>query len=791
VRVPVAPYRFANSVIRLRFDVPRGIVYGDETVTILPKAAGLTNLPFDSVGIHYEGIILDGKPARFHNDPVRERITVHVASPTDAGRRLDIEFRYWTKPQGGIYFVRPDAAYPRLAPEIWSQGEPTDNRRWFPTWDEPNEKTPSELIVTVPRGWTVIANGYLKADAQTASGEVWDWNSPKPKSTYLISFAAGPLVRHHTLLGHLDVDSFVQPQYAPLNSVCFHRTKDIIAYFQHVIGVPFPWEKYDQTTAERYVFGGMEDVSATLLTTRALHPATEEPEDSCDTLVAHELAQQWWGDDATMSDWANVWLHEGFATYYDELWSGHIGGEAEFEYRRYQAQQIYFAETRQYLRPIVDPAYAHALDMFDASGHERPAEVLHMLRVMVGDQRFFAATRAYLREYALRNADTDRFFASIDRCLGVDLTWFEREWFYRDDYPHYDVTQRYDGRRHVVLLHVEQKNLGGKPYRMPIVIEAFFGTREARVEPLIDRNDQTVAMYGIASAPKMVLFDPDDNVLRQLTFPKPVDELAYQLSSAHHVGDREWALEQFAGSTRTSGATRLEVMRAVRRATLGDSFWGVRSDAAAFAAAFDDAATVDAALHDSDKRVRLAAEAASSKLSGRPAAVIADLTRLSVDRDPNVAAAAFTALGALKAPEAYDRLATALQRPTFRETVASGALMGLALYGDPRAIPLLQARTRYGTEEDERNVAIGALAILARSSKRPEAASGILQRLATSDPLIATRLSAVTALGMLGDAGALRTLVRVELSDPQLMIREGAARAIAEIKLAVRSLHTS
>ncbi|HEV7179122.1 MAG TPA: hypothetical protein VGN11_04590, partial [Candidatus Baltobacteraceae bacterium] len=135
-----------------------------------------------------------------------------------------------------MYFVRPDKAYPDIAPEIWSQGEPTDNRRWFPTWDEPNQKTPSELIVTVPRGWTVVANGYLKAHAHTKSTDTWDWNAPKPKSTYLIAFAAGPLAVRHTTLGPMNVDWYVQPQYAGLNALCFGKTKDIIAYFQRIIG---------------------------------------------------------------------------------------------------------------------------------------------------------------------------------------------------------------------------------------------------------------------------------------------------------------------------------------------------------------------------------------------------------------------------------------------------------------------------------------------------------------------------------------------------------------------------
>ena len=109
----------------------------------------------------------------------------------------------------------------------------------------------------------------------------------------------------------MDVDSFVPPPYAALNAQCLGRSNAIVAYFQNLIGARFPWEKYDQMAAQRYIFGGMEDTSATILTTRALHAPSEEAEDACDELIAHELAQQWYGDDASWSDFSEVWLGEG------------------------------------------------------------------------------------------------------------------------------------------------------------------------------------------------------------------------------------------------------------------------------------------------------------------------------------------------------------------------------------------------------------------------------------------------------------------------------------------------
>jgi aminopeptidase N len=777
-----APYRFENTIIRVHFDFPRGIVYGDETAIVHPKRAGLTSLPFNTLGIHYNRITVNGAAAKYSLDSAHQLINVQLAKPAAAGERLAVEFVYSVQPQRGIYFIRPDKGYPNIAPEIWSQGEMIDNRRWFPTWDEPNEKTPSELLVTVPRGWTVVGNGTLRSHTPAPGGVTWDWVSPHPKSTYLIAFAAGPLSRNHTSLDGMDVDSYVQPRYANLNALCFGDTKDIVAYFQQIIGVKFPWVKYDQTTAERFTYGGMENASATIQTDRALHLPVENAEEPCDGLVAHELAHQWWGDDVTMADWSNTWINEGYATYFEELWAEKHFGEPDFEYERYQAQQDYFGETKRYFRPIVDYVYNDPLDLFDASGYPRPGEVLHMLRYMFGDARFFKALRDYLDEYQYRNAGTHQFFAAIDKSLGTDLSWFENEWFYRAAYPHYYVTQHYDAAKQTLTLDVRQKNHDGKPFRMPVVIEAYFGGGVKSVRPLIDRNRQSVTIAGVTSAPQMVLFDPNNNIIRQLTYDKPVSALAYQLVHAPHVGDREWALNELSNLAKSKGAKRAAAMRAVREAALFDAFYGMRADAAATAATFNDATTVASALRDKDKRVRLAAEDAAAGLKSKTREVIARLESMTADSDPNVAASAFSALGSLKAPGIYTKLVAALNRPSFRQTVAAGALRGLAAYGDMRAFPLIQARTAYGTPESERNAAIAAMAQLAAHAKKPQAALDVLLEIVQHDPLITSRITATRALGNLGDAAAIPVLQRVEATDSQQAVQSGAWEAILDIR---------
>ena len=213
-----------------------------------------------------------------------------------------------------------------------------------------------------------------------------------------------------------------------------------------------------------------------------------------------------------------------------------------------------------------------------------------------------------------------------------------------------------------------------------------------------------------------------------------------------------------------------------------DAFYGVRADAAEIAAHLGDAGAVDTALHDRDKRVRIAAEKAAGALKTPDATLITDLEALTTDEDPNVVAAALASLGALKPDGVYDRLIAALERPSFRQGVAIGALRGLAAYGDARAIPLLEERTAYGTQEQERNAAVVALAQLALRTNQTQAVLPRLLEIVAHDPLVATRAAATTALGILGDGGAIATLRHVELNDSQLTVQIDAWNAIMAIR---------
>jgi HEAT repeat protein len=161
--------------------------------------------------------------------------------------------------------------------------------------------------------------------------------------------------------------------------------------------------------------------------------------------------------------------------------------------------------------------------------------------------------------------------------------------------------------------------------------------------------------------------------------------------------------------------------------------------------------------------------------------VFTDLDAAAADPDPIVVAAALQSIGALHAPHAYAMLVAASRRPSFHQAIAAGALRGLGALGDERAFALLEARTAYGTQDQERNAAIASLAQLAVRIHFQAQALPPLRAIALHDPLPTSRDAAIKALGAMGDRQAIPALEQASRDDSQTILRLDALDALARL----------
>ena len=758
---PSQTYHVENYKLKLRFDQAQGEVFGDEVLTLRPFLPHFRRFYLNSSGLKIDSVALQpaqgaAVPLAFaSHDP---RLWITLDHDYEGGSPLQIRIVYQGFPQSGLYFVNPTRDYPHWPREIWSQGEPEFNHFWFPCWDYPNDMATSETITTVPDGRTVVSNGKLVSVKHSAGQTTYDWKESVPHSSYLISLAVGPWRKVSDSYAGKPVDYYV-PQYVDEATArrSFHLTPDMLAFFSRATGVDWPYEQYAQTTVHNYLYGGMENVSATTLTEWTLHDRRAEQDYPSTELVSHELGQEWFGDYVQGRDWANIWLNEGFATYMSALYAQHQQGYDAFRYEMYQDQQTEQAQDREdYRRPIVDRHYTDPLKMFDAITHEKGAAVLDMMRYLLDgtdaeshpasqQEPFLRALHYYLTAHAAHTAETADLLDAIRTTTGQDLEWFFHEWVFMGGHPDYDVTAAYDAAKKTERLTVRQTQQPDSVtpiFDMPVVL-AFYGANgEHKQVQVRDHLPSQEFDIPLDFQPLWADFDPDDFIDKTLHFDQPEDALIAEAEKDPAMMSRLWAVQQLgAGRQPDSGKD----VAALSKVLESDVFYGVRAAAASsLGATATEAAkqTLLSALQQPDSRVRTAVVQALGHFSKDPMVYSALVSTLGSDSSYAAEGAAAEVLGNSGLPQAFDVLqAKVATNPEVHVMLAT--LEGLAATQDPRAFPILLAKAQPGVPE---HIRLGAFAALAKFPKaiaqRHEPEVMNLVRASSKDPFLPTRLSA-------------------------------------------------
>ena len=810
-------YHLQSVVLRLILDERQKSVSGTSTLSLRPLSPGMETIDVDSADLQIQSVTQgDGTPLPFER--LEDKLRIRLPAAASPAEPITITIAYTGKPRKGLYFVAPDQAYPDKPVQIWSQGEAEDSHFWFPVYDYPNDKATSEGYYTVNADYMVVSNGRLVGveEHPASHTKTYHWKQDVPHSTYLTSVVVGKFETYTETMGQLPVEYYVPPGTGRDKALrSFHETPNAIRFFAEKIGVPYPYSKYSQVAVHDFVFGGMENISATTLTDRTLHDANSEPEADSVDLVTHELAHQWFGDLLTCSDWAHIWLNEGFATFFADLYREHRFGEQEYLYSVSQEQSRYVEEDRQrYRRPLVTSWYTDPLDLFDRTTYEKGAVVLDMLRFVLGDDRFFAGIHHYALTHQQGSVVTDDLRKAFEESSGEDLGWFFEEWVYKAGYPELEITQQWEESTQRLHLVVEQKQTVDENtplFRMPAEVE--FTTPAGRTRRRIEFSHARDEYYfPIDREPVMTRFDPDHRILDTVKFPKPVAELIYQVRNDPAAPGRIWAINQLAreargcppdsgqewdpddrhsdggsqeacGSAnagRNNGSTS-DIVSALRQVLREDTFWGVKKAVAAALARIKTDPAKEAlfeGLQDTDPRVRQASvRALGSFVKDTKAAELASQT---YHKDPNVivAAEAALAIGRIQAKGARQFLEKAVGRNSDHDVIRRNALKGMGELGDKKDWDIVARWLPYGQPSETRMAAVDALLKLGKDQDERTAARLISL---LNDPDLFLKQRVMSALGEGHFEQARPALMKAAESEGDSRLRRSARMALERL----------
>jgi aminopeptidase N len=546
----LAPREHSLDFTELRLDIfiepKEGLVKGKVTHLFTPLRNKVDNFYLDAKdGLTIKDAQLNGVNIEFKKDSTG--YTFYPTSELFMGNKYNLTISYEAKPKKGLYFVGWNDTSNLSKKQIWSQGQGIDNRHWIPMYDEMNDKIISELTITFNKDYKVLSNGKKELEKDNPDGtKTWKYRMQLPHAPYLIMLAVGKYeIKEIKSKSGVPIRLFYYPEHKDRVDIMYKYTAQIMDFFEKETGVNYPWKTtYSQIPVQDYMFGAMENTTATVFGDFYAVDARAFLDRSYVATNAHELAHMWFGDYITARSASDIWLQESFATHYQWLFDREVYGQDLFDWNRKNA---------------INQALAASQSDQKAIGHSsagatrwypKGAFVIEMIKSVVGRDQFNRVVKYYLEKNGLKNVDSNELLIAFQDVLGISLNWFWDEWIYKGGEPHYKVSYqevknlRNERATEVIVEQIQEQNDYVGLFKIPVKVEVFYkdGSRDsARVT-----IENQFHKFSITNKNNLdidfVLFDPNSQVLKAISFTKYQEELIAQALRAPYMLDRYDAL---------------------------------------------------------------------------------------------------------------------------------------------------------------------------------------------------------------------------------------------------------
>lgn len=405
--IDVAAYKIKN-----RYDVKGQALTGTTRIT-LTATADLSRFNLDFL-LRVSSVKVDGVAAEV--DQTRHELAITPATPLIAGSSHTVTVKYAGRP--GTRRYAGEENWLSNDREAVAMNQPHMATWWFPANDHPSDKALFDISTTVPSGREVIANGNLVSKKKSKGGTTWRWRADEPMSSYLAFFAAGDFtIQKGTSNGLPWINAVSQQlsageQRASLKQL--GRTPGIVHALAGDLG-DYPFSVTGGLTTGLPVFFALENQ------TRPTYPSVGADNVS---LVVHELAHQWFGDDVAVARWRDIWLNEGAATFMEWRYAEQHGAKSAAETMRARYDGIPASDSFWQLS-LADPGAAH---IFDEPVYDRGGMALQALRNRIGEEKFWLLIRTWLDTKSGGNGSSEEFEALAAQVSGQDLTGFFTAW---------------------------------------------------------------------------------------------------------------------------------------------------------------------------------------------------------------------------------------------------------------------------------------------------------------------------------------------------------------------------
>jgi len=437
------------------------------------------------------------------------KLFITLAQQVTSGSEMTLTVIYSGVPDDGLIIGKNKYGDRTFFGDNW----PDRAHHWLPVIDHPADKATVEFLVIAPPVYEVIANGVrMEESLLNPKQKLTHWREDVPLPTKVMVIGAARFaIQYAGEVGDIAIEQWVYPQNRKEGFNDYAAASKILRYFIENIG-PYPYKKLANVQSKTK-YGGMENASNIFYFENSVNGKGDH-----DGLIAHEIAHQWFGDSASELDWHHVWLSEGFATYFTNLYNEFAYGPERRAKDMAKQRNDVAAFHRKTPLPVVFAALPEdLLDILSTNSYQKGSWVLHMLRRQIGDEAFWRGIRQYYKEYQQSNAVTADLQRVMEQASGQNLANFFKQWLYTPGHPVLKASWSYNDKAKTIDVVIAQIQIGDA-FNFPLEIGIGYDGSEKLIEK-VEINAKTMKFSIKSSKKPLVLeLDPGVNLLFEGNF---------------------------------------------------------------------------------------------------------------------------------------------------------------------------------------------------------------------------------------------------------------------------------
>jgi aminopeptidase N len=512
-----------NYIFRISLSDATDKINCEVTVDVKYVGAGVEVLRLDLInataalqnkGMHVSSVVSDGKPISYTHE--NDELKINLTAPSQINERRQFTITYSGIPATGLKIANNKYGDRTFFSDNW----PNLGRNWLAMVDHPYDKATCEFIVTAPALYQVVSNGLKVEESDVANGNrITHWKQSVPIASWLYVLGVARFaVQYVDQFDHKSIETWVYPQDREAGFYDFAEpTKKVLEFYSEYVG-PFSYEKLANIQSNS-VSGGMEAASAILYSETSV---VGDRNERWRNVVIHEIAHQWFGNAVTESDWDDVWLSEGFATYFTLLFIEHEYGQEVFmKGLAASKKKVDEFALKNPNYTIIHDNLKNMSQVTSSQTYQKGSWILHMLRGVVGTDNFWKGIKAYYKKYQNLNATTTDFRKEMELASGMDLTTFFDQWLYKSGALKIYGTWQYSNRKKEVTLSLNQIQKEVSLFKMPIQVAIYLPNQAKPLLKTVDLNNKTIVVsFPLDAEPDKIVLDPDAWVLMDATLSK-------------------------------------------------------------------------------------------------------------------------------------------------------------------------------------------------------------------------------------------------------------------------------